>query len=183
MKRKKIVLPVIVVTLSFAIGYFLGNRNANLSNKTQSSNKNQTDPVLAETEVNKSFDFPVFDDSGEENSDNKISLSIVVAKKVSYVTSQNETINAPSGKSILILSLEIQNTQPQTVQMSTQNLVRLVIDGKNYPPDFYNDQIEVPPVAVKKDELGFVVPENQKQFTLSVGQVDDENKQQVEINF
>ncbi len=110
-------------------------------------------------------------------------MTIASAKKVKLISSKGQIIKSNPGEEFLILSIEAQNNYSNPLNFDAQNLIRLIKDqDKKYAPDFYNGAVEIPAISTKKDEVGFVVKESEKNFKIQVGLLDKE-KTELEINF
>ena len=174
--RKIIFFLALIVVIGF-LGFFLGRRGSS----PQSEIIEDLASPQATVEIGQEASFPI-QDTEDEEADFK--FIITEAKKVKLVATQGEPIKADPGKIFLVLSLEIDNDNPFDLSVTSKNYFRLVgEEDKKYAPDFYNDVVEVPADSVKKDELGFVVSDDQKNFKLLLGPINEMGKTEVEINF
>jgi len=174
---KKIILVLAVVIVIAFLGYSFGQRQA--SSEVKKIEKLAT-PTFT-TQLHNQFEFPI-EEAPIEEANFKISLT--EAKKVKLIAMQGDPIQAEAGKEYLVLSFEIENKNNFPFEIDSQHYFRLQgEDNKKYAPDFYNGAIEVPAAATKKDELGFTVSAEQKQFKLLLGPITEEKKETIEINF
>jgi len=176
---KKIVFLIAVVACAVSLGLYVGSKRSSKTTPTSQEIEKLAKPV-AEAKLGQSFDFSI-----EELEDNAIlKFTLVGAKKVKAVANQGQPIKAGSGEEFLIISLEYGNDSAFSLKVNSRDFVRLLGDeGKKFAPDFYNEAIDVSPVSVRKDEIGFVVAAGKKQFKLLVGQKQEEETTEVEINF
>lgn len=174
---KKIILALAVVIVIAFLGYYYGQRQT--SSETKKIEKLATPTFI--TQLDYQSNFPI-EEAPEEEASFKIILT--EAKKVKLITMKGEPVQAEAGKEFLILSFEIENKNNFPFEIDSQHYFRLQgEEDKSYAPDFYNGAIEVPAEATKKDELGFIVPAEQKQFKLFLGPITVEEKETIEINF
>lgn len=135
--------------------------------------------LFDQTEIKRDFEFPI------QNVGKKVSLkfSLISAQLTNTVANQGKPIKSTADKQFLIIFLELQNDSQYPLKINSQDFVRLIGEGdKKYASDLYNGQIEVSPISVKKDEIGFLVAANQKQFKIQVGEI-EKDKEIIEINF
>lgn len=174
MKRKNI-FRVAIIVICILIGYFFIAKNK--QSRLASENLTKMATPIAKTEVNKSFSFPIDGDLKKEE-DKNLKFSIIEAQKVGVVATQGSPMMAKTGQSYLVIAIEMENNSSNPVQINTQNYIRLIgEEGKKYAPDFYNGLVEVPPISTKRDELGFVIAKDQKEFKILVGPVDGEKEE------
>lgn len=177
--KKKLVFQLMIIAGSVAIGYYFGLQKKSKPQIVTTQTRHSQEKPLAEIEINQEFSYPL-PDAEEESEDIKINLT--EGQKIKKITNQGEEINAGENNAFLIISIEIENTQDSAIDVNSQNLFRLVKDGKKYAPDLYNDILTIPPLSVQKDELGFVIPEKENKFTILVGPINQEEKDEVIIN-
>jgi len=177
---KKIIFLLVVVAGAVSLGLYFGSKRAPKTTPTSQEIEKLAKP-LAEAKLNSNFEFTI-EELEDENAILKFTL--VGAKKVKAVANQGQPIKAGSGEEFLIISLEYGNDSAFSLKVNSRDFVRLLGDeGKKFAPDFYNEAIDVSPVSVRKDEIGFIVPAGKKQFKLLVGQKQEEETTEVEINF
>lgn len=179
--RNNTILKGIIIVLAFVIvaflGYYFGRQQPSQEVKEIEELATPTGIIQLDNEL----EFPI-EEAPEEEASFKIILT--EAKKVKLITMQGEPVQAEAGKEFFILSLEIENENTFPFEIDSQHYLRLQAEeGKSLAPDFYNGPMEIPAVSTKKDELAFIVPEEQKQFKLWIGPIIDEEKQEIEINF
>lgn len=132
----------------------------------------------ATTPIGQSFEFPV-----KKYSKDKFKFNLVKAEKVKLVTTKNQPITAKEGEEFLLVYLEVENNLGTPVTIDSQNYFRLVgEEEKKLAPDFYNGPIQIAPISTKKDQIGFVVNQNQKDFKIQVGEPEGE-KETIELKF
>lgn len=127
---------------------------------------------IATTQIGKTFEFPV-----KKFSKDKFKFNLVKAEKVELITTKNQPVLAKEGEDFLLVWLEIENNLETPAVIDSQNYFRLISnDQKKLAPDFYNGPVQVAPISTKKDQVGFVVTENQKDFNLQVGEIESEKE-------
>jgi len=133
---------------------------------------------LTETEIGRNFEFPV-----KKYSKDKFKLNLLKVSKVKMVTTKNQPVLAKEGEAFLLLYLETENNLETPIIIDIRNYFRLLGENdKKFAPDFYNGQVQIEPISSKKDQIGFVIKENQKEFKLQVGEV-EEKKEEVVFSF
>jgi len=83
------------------------------------------------------------------------------------------------------VNLELTNESTQPLNLLPGDLIRLTIgDNKEtkYAPDLHNNLVPVAAISTRVDRVGFVIAENEKNFTLSVGEIDGK-KEEVGVGF
>jgi len=167
-----VLLAIILLEILFSkkiLNNFCPNPNANLAQKAK---------PFAETKIEKTFEFPI-----KKNSKDKFNLKITTAGKIKMVATKNQPMVAKEGEEFLLVYLEIENNLETPVTVDSQNYFRLVSENdKKLAPDFYNGPIQVSPISTKKDQLGFVIKSEQKEFKLLVGEIEGD-KETVEFKF
>lgn len=154
-------------------------RISNNRTKTKLLKTEDSVSVSSQVEIKRSFEFPI------QNAGKKVSLkfSLNSAQLTNTVANQGKPVKSNPDQQFLIIFLELQNNSQYSVQINSQDFIRLIgEEDKKFAPDLYNGQIEVSPISVKKDEIGFMIPVNQKQFKFQVGEIDKE-KEIIEVNF
>lgn len=172
---KKITPFLVVAIVAGFLGFYFGSQQ---TAKDFSLAEQEKFLPVAENQLDKNFDFKLNLSPEEEIN---LKMVLVNAKKVKTVATNNQPLQANPGKEFLVLTLEYENSHSQALRVDSQSFFRLIRDEKKHAADFYNGQIELPAISVKKDEIGFVV-EGEKSFKLQVGQVEGE-KEEIEINF
>lgn len=177
----KIFVPFALVLLVAVFGYFIGKNNNNPQVKSQESNVEKLAKPLAESQINKVFEFPI---EGDKTQKLKLKLNLISAKKVKAVANLGKPIIANKGEEYVVFSIEYNNETTSALKVNSADFFRLIgDDGKKYAPDFYNDSVNVAAISVKKDEVGFIVKEGTNKIKIQVGQIKDEKKEEIEINF
>jgi len=133
------------------------------------------------TKVDRSFELTAKEKNGVKAE--KIKFDLVSAEKVNQVARQGTPVKAPENQEFLILALELGNDTKETLYFSSAEVVRLLEGEKRFAPDFHNQTVEIMPLSVKKDEVAFLVPKGNKQFKIQIGDVEQEQKEEVKIQF
>lgn len=144
---------------------------------TTNTNSTQQAKLSAETKVEKSFEL-----TAKKYTKDKFKISVIKAEKVKIVTTKNQPISAKENEEFLLLRLEIENNQEYPIVMDNRNYFRLLKDDKKLAPDFYNGEIQVDAISTKKDTIGFIIDESEKEFKLQMGEIDG-TKEIIEFKF
>lgn len=171
-------LTIVLSVLLVCVAIFSLTKNKKTSSQKNSLNLSEKAVPISETKVNKSFDFLI-----KKGAKDKFSINIEKASLVKLVTSKGKPMVPKQGEIFLLLYLKLENNLTVGLNINSQNYFRLIDkEGKRYAPDFYNTSLQVLPISVKSDNLGFVIKEGEKNIQIQVGEVDGEKKT-VEIQF
>lgn len=176
--RKNIYLLILLVFLvGFAYFRLSAKKRASTSQNNQVGQKSVT--LFGQADIKREFEFPLQQSRGKSS----LKFSLISAQLADTVANQGNPIQSNPDKQFLIIFLELQNNSQSPVQIDSRDFVRLIDkEEKKYAPDLYNGLIEIPAISVKKDEIGFMVAADQKQFRIQVGEIEKE-KEIVEIIF
>ncbi len=173
-RHKKIIGGIAVVALLVLGSGILRAKNSNVQS---------TKPKSTVINVDKSFDFSALNNQGKPVA-SKIRLKIATVEKTNQVNVKDQTFTAKNNKIFLIVGLELKNDATLPYNILPGDLVRLTYNGdeeNKYAPDLHNNMVTVAPISTKIDRVGFVVPENAKDFKLYVGEIEGK-KEVVNIN-
>lgn len=110
-------------------------------------------------------------------------LVITDAEKTSSVLIQGKRYNTRNGKLFLLINFEMDNPDTSVYYTNPTDLVRYQrVDGKKFAPTVHQGIVQVRPQSTKNSNVGFVVDESEKNFTIEIGEVDG-TKQTLEIKF
>jgi hypothetical protein len=174
-KRKKLAIGLVAVVLVFSVYRVIAVRG-----KTQ----NAVQVKSVTTEINKSFDFSALNNSGKATN-TKISMKILSAEKTNQVQVKEQIFAAKNNKMFLIVNLELKNDSTTSQNLSTGDLVRLTISGNEdskYAPDLHNNLVPISPISTKPDRIGFVIPQEAREFKLYLGEIEGK-KDVISITF
>lgn len=175
-KKKNFFLLLGAILILLLIFVFLFSKEKFFSSKKEESKPR----ISVSTDINRSFVFSAKDKAGEEE---EISFVIILVKKANQIAVKGQSIEPQEGKAFLVLNLEMENKTNEPLFLYPSNFVRLVgAEGKKFAPDFHNDVAQIEPISVKRDQVAFIVPEEENNFAVLVGELDEE-KETVEINF
>jgi len=174
----KLFILLLLVIFGFA-GYQAVRRPASLK---KTASEPRVIPAKSTVEIGKSFVFPApkIGKKGEED----VTFTIAYAELKDEITVKGNPRKATKGNQFLLLRLEIENKAPDRLSLIPSDYIRLVSEeGKNFSPDFHNAAIIIDPLSVRKDLVSFIVGQDEKKFTFMVGELEEEEKEKVEINF
>lgn len=173
--RKKLVIVGIIFFLF--VGTFSYQR---FFRNTEKSNT----PPSEMTQIQRSFEFPALNSQGKQTRE-KVKLTISTVEKTYQVLVNDKTFTAKNNKLFLIVNLEYRNDETDHLNIFPGDLIRLSYgDDKEtrFAPDLHNNLVPVAAISTKIDRIGFVIPDNEKQFTLYIGEL-EEKKEEVEVRF
>jgi len=165
LKHKKIIAGIaIVIFFLFASGFF----------KSKNSNVQSSKPKSTVVSIDKGFDFSALNNQGKPVA-SKIKLKVATVEKTNQVTVKDQTFTAKNNKIFLIVNLELKNDATLPYNILPGDLLRLTYNGdedNKYAPDLHNNLVTVAAISTRQDRVGFVVPENAKDFKLYIGELE-----------
>lgn len=179
MSRRSHVLPkftimssltsIVVIVIIVVVAYVAGRITAP---KAKSIDTRDSAPMVKTQQVvNKSFNFAVKNDKGVEIT--KIKYTIENVGLQDQIIIRGTRAQAIKGKTFLIVNFSLMNTSNKYIQLNSRDYLRLLGNtGQFIAPDIHNDPIQIQPISTKESRLGFPVDDMQKNFTLSIGEVD-----------
>jgi hypothetical protein len=140
--------------------------------------------AIATNELNKEFSFPLKNAKGDEIGALKYLIEKVELRDEIIVKGQRAT--AVEGRQFVILTIKISNEFKQSIQINTRDYVRLAVNGNEQEllaPDIHNDPVEVQAISTKYTRLGFPINTTDKNITLFVGEINNDQKERIELTF
>lgn len=186
-KRKmfKIGVPILVGVVAIIGVVGLVKLLPNAKSTSTSGSNVQVPGALSAVELNRSLNFPLRDDKGEEVG--KFSFSIENAELRKQIIVQGQRATAISGRVFLVLNLKITNSLEKTIQLNTRDYIRINVASKSdeqLAPDIHNDPVEVQAISTKYTRVGIAIDEAdaKKTIHLKIGEIDGD-KQNIDLNF
>lgn len=124
--------------------------------------------------VNKNYDFTALDNQGKPLPAYKIKFTISSVEKTNQVLVKDQIFTARNNKTFLIVHIGLKNDATVPVNSVPGDLVRLVVESdteNKFAPDLHNNLVYVAAISTKEDRIGFVIPEDAKSFTLTIGEL------------
>lgn len=184
-KNLKFILPVVigVIVLGGIISVVRSLPNAE-SRPVDDAALASPDAV-ATLNLNREFNFPLLDESGEEAGTFQYVVESAALQK--QIVVQGQRASAIEGRIFLILNLKLTNSEEQTIQLNTRDYLRLITASKpeeQFAPDIHNDPVEVQAVSTKYTRVGIAIDEEdaRKLIQLKVGEIGGE-KQTIDLKF
>jgi len=175
-KHKKIVIAsVFIVLIVFVAGF----------TRVKKNNVDSAAPKVITAKIDKSFDFSALNNQGKPVYNTKIKFRVVSSEKTNQVTVKDQVYTAKNNKLFLIVNLELKNDASSAYNILPGDLVRLTYnsDSENkYAPDLHNNLVNVAAISTKIDRIGFVIPDNAKDFKLYIGELEGK-KETVSVDF
>ncbi len=173
--KKNLYIPVaVIIFIVLALGLLAFRKNSTTSGATgRSSSAEQVSvqKARATQTLNKTFKFPLKDDTGKEVS--TISYTIQNIELRDQIIVKGETATAVKGRTFAILNLKLTNNYTKPVQINARDYVRLILSGSSekLAADIHNDPVEVQAISTKYTRIGFPIDSDKKNFTLQVGEI------------
>jgi hypothetical protein len=132
---------------------------------------NITTPTPALIILNKSYTFPIQDGQGTKVGDIQFVLKDVSRTK--EIKIGNQTATAVTGRELLLLDIELTNSQNLAAIVNARNYVRLKINGtdKLQAPDFHGDPVDLQPQSTQTTRLAFSIADTDANLVLQVGEL------------
>lgn len=174
---KSVLYGVAAVSIALS-SFFLGRISS--TNPVVSAKQEDVLPAKSSMNINRTFDFPITNDSGNKVGEFKYTINNAELRNQIVVKGQKAT--AIKGRTFLILNLKIDNPTDERVEINARNYIRLSINDSSelYAPDIHNDPIEVQAKSVKETRVGFAINNSYKKLQLQVGEISG-NKTSVDL--
>lgn len=111
-----------------------------------------------------------------------VGFSLIDGELKSQIKYKDNPISTSGDKQFLLIKLEINNSSPDRLAITSGDLIRLNIDSKLYAPDYHNGTVVIEPISVRPDQVVFVVDKSQKVFKLSIGEPSGQ-REDLEVKF
>lgn len=137
---------------------FYGGSKISSVGSTGSSDERVEAPVPLSTQtLNKSFDFPLKDQSGKEVS--KIKFVVESANLQDEFIYKGKLARAVKGRTFLLFNLKITNSYEQGVTINTKDYVRIQVGASDerLAPEIHNDPVEIQAVSTKFTRVGLPI--------------------------
>ena len=113
----------------------------------------------------------------EQRLNQKFDVNITSAQRQKRVLVRGQWLRARDGKLFLVVNMDIKNNIRTAMHALPQDWLRLVKEeGKSIAPTAHQGLIEIRPLSTKETNVAFVIDENEKDFTVDVGAVDQLDK-------
>lgn len=173
-KKKIAIILVIALGGFFVFNSFFRNSNANSA----------TDVKSISVAMDNNFEFSAKDNQGKAAT-SKVKMKISKAEKTNQVLVKDQSYTARNNKLFLILNLELKNDVSHQVNLLPGDLVRVTYNGdeeNKFAPDLHNNLVPIAAISTKNDRVGFVIPQDTKEFKVYVGELEGK-KEIVTITF
>jgi len=180
-----LLLAVILIAVVFGIK-IVGDVVSGQNSSTQTLGKSDRitiAPPISTKNINKDFKFSLRDDKGKEISTFTYAVESVELRKEIMVKGQRAT--AIKGRVFLIINLKLVNTIKQGINVNARDYLRLSVNGNTnelLAPEIHNDPVEVQAISTKYTRVGYAVNEDDRNYILRVGEI-DEKKETIKFNF
>lgn len=171
-----------MVAVVVVVGAVAVNRMS-AAKKAPAQAKTEIQEPVSKTDINRDFEFPL--KNAQNKVVSKIKFTLQNAELRNEIVVKGQKAQAVTGRKFLILNLKISNDFNRSIQIDSRDYVRLAVKGKEeewLAPEIHNDPVEAQAISVKYTRLGFAVDDNQKNFILQVGEI-NQDKEKIELNF
>jgi hypothetical protein len=173
----KPLVALVVIILVVIIGFSYFKNKGNSSDATIVNNGQVKSQFI---NLNQSFTIPI--DGAKP--DDKLTVTFQKAQLTNQILINNQSTFSQDGTKFLMLNVIIDNETSNRLNFNTRDVIRL-IDQNNKPfaPSYFNgNNTTLEPVAVKKDVVGFLVPDSIKTYKIQYGTLTGD-KQMLELKF
>lgn len=173
-RKKLIIILAVIILVLIAFRVFLAKRYSPSTSK----------PKVVAVSVDKGFDFPALNNQGKP-AGSKIKLKIAQVEKTNQVIVKDQTFTAKNNKLFLIVNLELKNDATTSLNLLPGDLIRLTYnndDNNKYAPDLHNNLVLISAISTKLDRVGFVIPDNARNFKLLIGELEGK-KESIAVEF
>ena len=132
--------------------------------------------------INKELSFPIKDGNEEVG---RIKYVVESAELRDEIIVQGQKAKAVKDRTFLIVTLKITNEHRQAIEIETKDYIRLSVNGKDewLAPDIHNDPVDVQAISTKYTRIGFPINNSDKDITLRIGEINEDAKEEVKIDF
>jgi hypothetical protein len=157
---------LILLVVTFLAGRFFAP-SATLGTSTDSRT---TAPTPKATQaINKTYEFPLTDDTGKQVS--KIKYVLQSANLQDSFIYQGKLATAVKGRTFLIFDLKITNPYTKNIQINAKDYVRVKINGSDelLAPEIHNDPVQIQADSTKYTRIGLPIKDTDKDIVIYVG--------------
>jgi hypothetical protein len=180
---KNIIIFLIAVAAVVLIAPRLFSEEESQIVKNNNTDSIKIKPAQATTDINKTYNFPLKDESGEEVG--VLEYEITKAELMDELVVQGQKATAVDGRTFLIIGLKVKNDLNQSLEINTKDYIRLSVNGNKenwLAPDIHNDPVKVQAISTKNTRVGFPINDTDKDLVLRIGEIKGE-KEEVPIQF
>ena len=174
-----LVLIVVVVIAIIAIRNFAGRQTVSAPQASSDPRVTIEKPIATQT-INKTFTFPLKDQSQKVIS--QITYEVQSVELRDQILVKGQLATAIKGREFLIVNLKITNNFDKDININARDYIRLVVNNSSdkLAPDIHNDPVEVQAISTKYTRVGFPINDTDKNLTLQVGEISG-NKQLIKL--
>jgi len=170
---KNLLIIGVVAVAVIAAGYFISNRN-NSSVLTEEDRPTVT--------ISKTYEI-IARTKERQRTTGRFKMTVTNAQFADSILVQGKRARPVTGKTFLVLNMEIENPYKVSLYAFPVDLFRQVReDGKKFAPSVHQGTVLIRPEATKKSNVAFVVLPTDKKFKVEVGDVNTP-KETLEITF
>lgn len=175
-------IVIILLAIFILKSVFSENQGNKVQDKTSDASKISLPEAKAKVDINKTFTFPLNDQTGKEIS--RIEYSIIDAQLQDQIVSKGKNYTTVKGRTILVLNLKIKNQHNKSIEINSKDYIRLSVNGSAelLAADIHNDPVTVQATSTKYTRLGFPIYDKDRNLVVQVGEI-GADKEEVAINF
>jgi hypothetical protein len=154
---------------------------ATLGAITSGDGREEAPAPVATQGLNKEFQFPLYDEKGEELA--KITYYLESANLQDSFIYQGSKANAVKGRTFLIFNLKITNPYERSIEVNARDYIRVKLNGseEQLAPEIHNDPVEIQADSTKYTRIGLPINDSDRDIILLIGELNGE-KETVKLN-
>lgn len=153
----KNVLIAVGGLILIALVFFGGSRISSLEPTGSTDERIEAPVPVATQNLNKTFEFPLKDDKGEEVS--RIKFVVESANLQDEFIYKGKLARAVKGRTFLLFNLKITNSYEQGVNINTKDYIRIQAgtSDERLAPEIHNDPVEIQASSTKFTRVGLPI--------------------------
>jgi hypothetical protein len=170
----------LLLVLTFVAGRFLAPKTT-LGALTDSDPRAEAPAPIATQGLNKTFNFPLVDESGKEVA--KIKYVVESANLQDAFIYQGKMATAVKGRTFLIFNLKITNPYTKTIEINAKDYIRIKINNSDeqLAPEIHNDPVQIQANSTKYTRIGLPINDTDKNIVILVGELQGD-KETIKLN-
>lgn len=180
-KFKRYLRPLILIIIVIGIlgGLYFASHNKVVKSGVVTTSKGEV--KSQKITLNQTFDLII---SSKQNDLQPLKITFGTAQLTNKITISKKSKFSAKGTKFLMINLLIENGNTKRINLKTRDIIRLIDNNnKKFAPRYYNKEVAIEADSVKKDTIGFLVPEDIKEFKIQYGLPTTADKKILELKF
>jgi len=125
--------------------------------------------TISRHQVEETFELSGVHPQTRESVRGKVHMTVKEVRKSPSISVQGEPVDLGPNQAFLTIDLELENKNTQQLGFFARDYFRLIKNGKPLAPQFYNEGVNLAPVAVRTDRVAFLITKDDTEFNLQIG--------------